>query len=61
MSLTKYAIVTRDSHSDFNRTKKAEYYDELGEAIADESNKGKLKKPVKIPVRFKDGLDVHSD
>ena len=37
-----------ESNSDFDHTKKAEYFDELGYEIADAANKDKLKKPVKI-------------
>jgi hypothetical protein len=45
MDLIKYGIVNEDSHSDFDMTKKAVYYDELGTGIADEANKDKLIKP----------------
>jgi hypothetical protein len=48
MSLTKYGVVTENSQSDFDLTKKAVYYDELGTSIADEANRDKLKVPVKI-------------
>jgi len=41
-------MVTTDSQSDFDMTKKAVYYDEDGPEIADENNVDKLKKPVRI-------------
>jgi len=46
--MEKYGEVTTESLSDFDSTKKAKYYDADGEAVADESNKGKLKQPVLI-------------
>lgn len=46
--MTKYGIVTADSQSDFDQTKKAAYIDEDGFGVADEANKHKLKTPVKI-------------
>ena len=48
MSFEKNGMVTPDSHSDFDSTKKAEYYDEEGTGIADESNKNKLRRPKRI-------------
>lgn len=45
--LEKNGMLTTESGSDFN-TKKASYYDEEGYEVADEENKDKLKKPVKI-------------
>ena len=55
MSFIKHGMVTEDSLSDFDLTKKAVYYDEFGTAIADEGNKDKLKAPVKI------ALDIEVD
>ena len=46
--MTKYGEVTTESRSDFDHTKKAEFYDEAGFAIADKKNVDKLKKPVRI-------------
>lgn len=46
--MIKYGEVTTDSQSDFDHTKKAEYYDAKGFAIADRKNVDKLVKPVKI-------------
>jgi hypothetical protein len=48
--MIKYGIVDKDSHSDFDLTKKAKYYDELGTEIADEQNKDKLKEPKLIEI-----------
>ena len=41
-------MVTTESKSDFDSTKKAEFYDEEGFEIADRDNKAFLKKPKKI-------------
>lgn len=41
-------MVTDRSFSDFDMTKRADYYDELGNEIADESNRHKLKKPIAL-------------
>lgn len=38
-------MLTDKSQSDFNNTKKAEYYDAEGFMVADEANKHKLSKP----------------
>ena len=46
--ITKYGEVTTESHSDFDHTKKAEYYDAEGFGIADKNNVDKLRKPVHI-------------
>ena len=46
--MEKNGMVTENSQSDFNLTKKARYYDELGTGIADEEHKHLLKKPVAI-------------
>lgn len=46
--LTKHGMVTTNSQSDFDLTKKAKYYDELGTGVADEDNKDKLNKPAPI-------------
>ena len=61
MSLIKYGVVTEDSHSDFNLTKKAKYFDLDGYEIADEDNKHKLKKPALIENNSKIKLDKKSD
>ena len=56
--MIKYGVVTDNSYSDFDMTKKAKYLDELGTGIADEANKDKLRKPVPIVVEiepFDDG------
>ena len=47
-NMTKYGILREDSKSDFDSTKKAEYYDEIGLFVADEANKHLLHKPKKI-------------
>jgi hypothetical protein len=44
----KHGMLTEDSMSDFDNTKKASYFDADGPNVADESNKDKLKRPVKI-------------
>ena len=41
-------MLTEKSKSDFDNTKKAEYYDEEGFAVADKDNKHKLKNPSSI-------------
>ena len=41
-------MVTAESRSDFDATKKAEYYDAAGFEIADKENKEQLKSPRKI-------------
>ena len=46
--MIKYGVMTENSHSDFDLTKKAKYYDEEGDKIADEKHKHKLKKPIRI-------------
>ena len=46
--MIKHGMVTEDSHSDFDLSKKAEYYDAEGFGVADKKNVDKLKKPVKI-------------
>ena len=38
-------MLTEKSLSDYNNTKKAEYYDAAGFFVADEANKHKLDKP----------------
>jgi hypothetical protein len=48
MSFEKNGMVTENSQSDFDLTKKAKYYDEMGTGIADENNKDKLTKPAAI-------------
>ena len=51
--MTKYGEVTTDSVSDFDHTKKAEYYDAAGFAVADKNNVDKLKQPVQITATSK--------
>jgi hypothetical protein len=46
--MNKYGVVTENSRSDFDNSKKAEYYDEDGFNIADEKNKHLLETPKKI-------------
>lgn len=46
--MEKNGMVTDKSQSDFDNTKKAEYFDKEGFAVADESNKDKLKQPVSL-------------
>lgn len=41
-------MLTEKSISDFDHTKKAEYYDKNGFYVADKANKEKLNTPVKI-------------
>lgn len=41
-------MLTPRSQSDFDHTKKAEYYDAEGFAVADKDNKHKLQKPEKL-------------
>jgi len=43
--MEKNGMVTEKSQSDFDNTKKAEYYDKKGFAVADEDNKEKLQQP----------------
>ena len=46
--MEKYGEVTENSISDYDNTKKAEFYDEEGFGIADAANKDKLAKPAPI-------------
>jgi hypothetical protein len=46
--MEKNGMLTKESISDFNNTKKAEYFDLEGFETADEANKNKLKSPQKI-------------
>jgi hypothetical protein len=46
--MEKNGMVTEKSQSDFDNTKKAEYYDKEGFAVADKANKEKLKQPVSL-------------
>lgn len=41
-------MLSTDSLSDFELGKKAAYYDAESELVADEANKGKLKKPIAL-------------
>jgi hypothetical protein len=44
----KNGMLTEKSQSDFDNTKKAEYYDNEGFLVADEANKDKLNSPQPI-------------
>lgn len=46
--LVKYGNITDKTPSDFNLTKKAEFYDEDGYCIASKDDKDKLSKPKKL-------------
>ena len=46
--MEKHGMLTDKSQSDFDNTKKAEYYDEDGFAVADKENKHKLKNPQEL-------------
>lgn len=43
--MEKNGMLTDKSQSDYDNTKKAEYYDAAGFTVADEANKHKLSKP----------------
>lgn len=44
-NMEKNGMLTEESASDFDNTKKAEYYDEAGPMVADKANIHKLTKP----------------
>lgn len=46
--MEKNGMLTDRSASDYDHTKKAEYYDADGYAVADQANKNKLKNPKPI-------------
>lgn len=46
--MEKNGMLTEQSQSDYNNTKKAEYYDAEGYFVADDANKHKLSKPEPI-------------
>lgn len=46
--MEKNGMLTNDSQSDFDSSKKAAYYDEAGFAVADEQHKNKLKVPTPL-------------
>ena len=46
--MVKHGMLTGESQSDFDSTKKAEYYDEESALVADKTHKHKLKKPIRI-------------
>ena len=48
--MIKFGIITEESQSDFDLTKKAAYYDDADDSqlVADEANKNKLKNPKKL-------------
>jgi len=50
-------MVTVESRSDFDSTKKAEYYDAEGFEIADKAHKEKLKNPKKIKEFFEKKIE----
>lgn len=41
-------MLSENSRSDYDNTKKAEYYDAAGYSVADEANKHKLKQPESV-------------
>ena len=43
--MEKNGMLTDKSQSDYDNTKKAEYYDADGYTVADEANKHRLEKP----------------
>ena len=43
--MEKNGMLSDQSQSDYDNTKKAEYYDALGFNVADEANKHKLQQP----------------
>jgi hypothetical protein len=46
--MEKNGMLTEKSQSDFDTTKKAEYYDKQGFAVADKDNKHRLKEAAKV-------------
>jgi hypothetical protein len=56
--MNKYGALTPESKSDFDPTKKAEFYDEDGFEIADVENKQNLKNPQPIDNLFEKRLNV---
>jgi|LauGreDrversion4_2_1035121.scaffolds.fasta_scaffold427289_2 hypothetical protein len=46
--MEKNGMLTEKSISDYDNTKKAEYYDAEGFEVADEKNKHKLSKPERL-------------
>jgi len=46
--MEKHGMLTEKSKSDFDNTKKAEWYDADGFSVADSANKDKLKAPEPI-------------
>jgi hypothetical protein len=46
--MNKYGVLNSESRSDFDSSKKAEYFDADGYEVADENNKENLKSPKKI-------------
>ena len=46
--MEKNGMLSNNSFSDFDKTKKAEWYDEEDFYVADEAHKKKLKKPKRI-------------
>lgn len=53
--MEKNGMLTPESQSDFDTTKKAEYVDAAGFGVADAANKSKLKDPKKIQEGFGSG------
>ena len=46
--MEKNGMLTNKSQSDYDSTKKAEYYDAQGYTVADEANKSRLTRPEPI-------------
>jgi len=53
--MIKTGDLRETSKGDFDRTKKAEYFDEDGYAVADAGNKDKLRKPKRIEHKSTEG------
>lgn len=56
--MNKYGALTSESKSDFDSTKKAEFYDEDGFEIADAENKQNLKNPQPLQNLFEKRLNA---
>jgi hypothetical protein len=53
--MEKNAMLTAESMSDFDSTKKAEFYDADGFGVADKANKDKLKNPQPVKELAQEG------
>lgn len=51
--MNKYGTISEESRSDYDHAKKAEYYDEQGYSLADETNKHLLSVPRPIQEMIK--------